>query len=69
MEEDEIKPMTRAFHIYSSVSLDSMRRKDTVTCEKAVFLSFGFINYSKLLGVKDEMKPLNTACHSELIKL
>ena len=58
-----MKPFIKAFN--AGITLDSMRRNDTVTSKNGSFFQFfGHnvpINSSKLLGVKKEMKPLCTA--------
>ena len=58
-----MKPFINAFN--AGITLDSMRRNDTVTSKNGSFFQFlGHnvpINYAKLLGVKKEMKPLCTA--------
>ena len=49
----------------AGITLDSMRRNDIVTSKNGSFFQFLShnvpINCSKLLGVKQEMKPLCTA--------
>ena len=58
-----MKPFIKAFN--AGITLDSMRRNDTVTSKNCSFFQFlGHnvpINCSKLLGVNKEMKPLCTA--------
>ena len=49
----------------AGITLDSMRRNDTMTSKKSPFFQFlGHnvpINSSKLFSVRNEIKPLNTA--------
>ena len=55
-----MKPFIKAFN--ADITLDSMRRNDTITSKKSVFFQFvGHnvpINYSKLLGVRKRNEAL-----------
>ena len=58
-----MKPFIKAFN--AGLTLDPMRRNDTITSKNVSFFQFlGHnvpINCSKLLGVRNKIKPLCTA--------
>ena len=58
-----MKPFMNAFN--AGITLDSIRRNDTVTSKNVSFFQFFVhnvpINRSKLLGARKKMKPLCTA--------
>ena len=60
VQEEEMKPFIKAFN--AGITLDSMRRNDTVTSKNVSFFQFlGHnvpINCSKLLGVRKRNEAL-----------